>query len=68
MRKHHKEETSVWKSSFRNNSVRERNPKENSVRGSIIEGKLPFPLISNGERFIRCMVRESNNWIERVEE
>jgi hypothetical protein len=33
-------------------------PKDSSVRGSSLDGKLPFPLMSKGERFIRCMERE----------
>jgi hypothetical protein len=34
------------------------NPKESSVRGSNPDKKLPFPLMSKGERFIRCMDKE----------
>jgi hypothetical protein len=38
-------------------------PKESSVRGSSPEGKLPFPLMSKGERFIRCMERKHRGMI-----
>jgi hypothetical protein len=46
MRKHHKEDSSGWEISFR----------KSSVRGSIPapDGKIPFPLMTKGERFIRC--------------
>jgi hypothetical protein len=33
------------------------NLKESSIRGSNLDGKLPLPLMSKGERFIRCMER-----------
>jgi hypothetical protein len=29
-------------------------PKDSSVRGSNPDGKIPFPLMTKGERFIRC--------------
>jgi hypothetical protein len=57
MRKHHKEDSSVWGSSFRKSSVRGSSPKDSSVRGSNPDGKLPFPLMSKGEIF-------SDAWIE----
>jgi hypothetical protein len=58
MRKHHKEDSSVWGSNFRKSLVRGSSPNDSSVRGSNPGGKLPFTLISKGERFIRCMDRE----------
>jgi hypothetical protein len=56
-RKHHKEENSFWG----------RIPRESSIKGSSPEWKLPFPLMSKGEIFIRCMERESYAWRERTE-
>jgi hypothetical protein len=49
MRKHHKEDSSGWEISL----------GRASVRGSIphfiaSDGKIPFPLITKGEIFIRC--------------
>jgi hypothetical protein len=63
-RTHHKDDNSVWGSSFRKSSFRGSNPKDSSVRGSKLDGKLPFPFMSKGERFIRCMDRELNAWRE----
>jgi hypothetical protein len=48
MRKHHKEDNSGWEISFRKSSVRGSIPKEPP------DGKIPFPLMTKGERFIRC--------------
>jgi hypothetical protein len=50
--------------SFRKSSVRGSNPKDSSVRGSNPDRKLPFPLMSKGERFLRCMDRELDAWRE----
>jgi hypothetical protein len=58
MRKHHKEDSSVWESSFKKSLVRGSNPKDISFRGSSANWKLPFPLMSKWERFIRYMDRE----------
>jgi hypothetical protein len=44
-RKHHKEENSIYGSSLRKISVRGSSPKENLVRGSSLDGKLPFSLM-----------------------
>jgi hypothetical protein len=63
-RKHHKEDNLVWGSSFRNSSVRGRSPKDSSVRGSNNGKKLPLALMSKGEIFIRCMVKELVVWRE----
>jgi hypothetical protein len=63
-RKHHKEENSGWGRSFRKSSVRGRNPKDKSVRGSNLDGNLPLPLMSEGERFIICINRELDSWRE----
>jgi hypothetical protein len=46
MRKHHKEDSSGWEISFRKSSVRGSTPDGN--------GKIPFPLMTKGEIFIRC--------------
>jgi hypothetical protein len=49
-RKHHKEESSVrgrsprWKNTF---SIDDKG-------GEVPDGKIPFPLMTKGERFIRC--------------
>ena len=67
MKKKHKEEISVWGSSFKKSSVKGSSPKESSVRGSKPDGKLPFPLMSKGERFMRCMDRELDAWRERAQ-
>jgi hypothetical protein len=48
MRKHHKEDSSGWEISFRKSSVRGSIPKDSS------DGKIHFPLMTKGERFIRC--------------
>jgi hypothetical protein len=66
-KKHHKEDSSFWGSSLRESSVRGSIPRDSSVRGSIPEGKLPFPLMSKGERFIKCMERELYSWRESIE-
>jgi hypothetical protein len=54
MRKHHKEDSLGWEISFRKSSVRGSIPKDSSVRGSNPYGKIPFPLMTKGEIFIRC--------------
>jgi hypothetical protein len=41
-RKNHKEDISGWKINFR----------KISVRGASLEGNIPFPLMTKGERFI----------------
>jgi hypothetical protein len=64
MRKHHKEDSSVLGSSFRKSSVKGSIPKESSVRGSNPEEKLPFPLLSKGERFFICMDIDLDSWKE----
>jgi hypothetical protein len=51
MRKHHKEDNSGWKISFRKSSVRGRRVQ---LGGATPDGKIPFPLMTKGERFIRC--------------
>jgi hypothetical protein len=53
-RKHHKEEISGREISFKKSSVRGSIPKESSIRGSIPNGKIHFPLMIKGERFIKC--------------
>jgi hypothetical protein len=50
MRKHHKEDSSGWEISFRKSSVRGSIPKGLAAP----DGKIPFPLMTKGERFIRC--------------
>jgi hypothetical protein len=65
-RKHHKEDSSVWGSSLMKSSVRGRNPRDRLVRGVFPDEKLPFPLVSKGERFMRCMERELYAWRERT--
>jgi hypothetical protein len=54
MRKHYREDSSGWEISFRKISFRGSIPKDNSVRGNSSDGKIPFPLMTKGERFIRC--------------
>jgi hypothetical protein len=54
MRKHHKEDSSIWEISFKKSSVRGSIPKDNSVRGSNPRWKDTLPLITKGERFIIC--------------
>jgi hypothetical protein len=66
-RKHHKEDSLVWGSSFRKSSFRGRNPKDTIVRGRSPDRKLHFPLMSNGERILRCMDRELDSWRGRTE-
>jgi hypothetical protein len=53
-RKHHREENLCWEISFRKSSVRGSIPKEISVSGSSLGWKVPLPLMTKGERFIRC--------------
>jgi hypothetical protein len=54
MRKQHKEDNLGWKISFRKISVRGIIPKDSSFRGATPYGKIPMPLMTKGERFIRC--------------
>jgi hypothetical protein len=54
MRKHHKEDSSGWEISFRKSSVRGVFPRTVQLGGAAPDGKIPFPLMSKGERFIRC--------------
>jgi hypothetical protein len=56
-RKNHKEDILVWESSL----------KESSIRGSSPNEKLPFSLMSEGERFITCMERDLDAWRESTE-
>jgi hypothetical protein len=56
MRTHHKEDNLGLGRSFRKSSVKGSSPKDSSVRGSNPDEKLPFPLMSKGERFIRCRI------------
>jgi hypothetical protein len=58
MRKHHKEESSVWESNFRKSSFKGSIHKDKEFRRSSRDEKLPLPLISKGERFIRFLERE----------
>jgi hypothetical protein len=48
MRKHHKEDNSGWKISFRKNLVRGSIPKDNSVRGSNPGWKDTFSIDDKG--------------------
>jgi hypothetical protein len=49
MRKHHKEDSSGWGSSFRKSSVRGSNPKDSSVRGRA-KGEVTFSIdVKGGE-------------------
>jgi hypothetical protein len=48
-RKNHEEES----------SYKRRIPKESSFRGRSPKGKFPLPLISKGERLIRCIERKA---------
>jgi hypothetical protein len=50
---------------FVESSFNERIPRDSSVRGKNLDGKLPFPLMSKGERFFRCMERELDVWREK---
>jgi hypothetical protein len=34
--------------------MRKHHKEDSSVRGSSPDGKIPFPLMTKGERFIRC--------------
>jgi hypothetical protein len=53
-RKHHKEGSSSREISFRKSSVRGSIPKDSSVRGVAPDGKIHFPLMTKGKRFIIC--------------
>jgi hypothetical protein len=65
MRNLHKKDISVCGSSFRKSSFRGSKPKDNLIRGRNPDGKLPFPLMSKGGRFIRFMDRELDSWREK---
>jgi hypothetical protein len=54
MRKHHKEDILGWGISFRKSSVKRSIPKDSSFRGRSPDGNIPFPLMTKGERFIKC--------------
>jgi hypothetical protein len=60
MRKHHKEDSLGWEISFRKSSFRGSIPKDNLVRAAP-DGKIHFPLMTKGERFIRC----KGKWLEK---
>ena len=48
MRKHHKEENSVWEISFRKSSVRGIIPRDNSIRGRSPRWKYTFSIDDKG--------------------
>jgi hypothetical protein len=54
MRKHHKEDISGWNISFKNISVRGLSPRTVQLEGATPNGKIHFPLMTKGGRFIRC--------------
>jgi hypothetical protein len=58
-RKHHKEDRLVKGHIPRESPVRVSISRDSLVRRSSLNGKLPFPFMSKGERFIRCMKREN---------
>jgi hypothetical protein len=50
MRKHHQEDNLGWGSKFRKSSVRGRNTKDSSVRGSILGWEVTFSIdVKGGE-------------------
>jgi hypothetical protein len=52
--KHHKDDISFWDINFKKSSVRGIIPKDSLFRGRNPDGKIHFPLMTKGERFIRC--------------
>jgi hypothetical protein len=48
MRKHHKEDSSSWEISFSQGEY------QDHLGGAASDGNIPFPLMTKGERFIRC--------------
>jgi hypothetical protein len=67
MRKHHKEDSSGWGSSFRKSSVRGSNPKDSSVRGSSPRWEVTFSIDVKGGEIYQMQDRELDAWRESTE-